>query len=294
MKGFWKRAGWAGMCLLALLAALAAQLVGSFLVMLPAGFLVGMETAREGIQDPALVQEKMAEAISKGMGPALVLAHLLMLAVFFLWYYFGCGGRRKRLELKAAGTRRRPAPGQVGVILLTALGTCFLTNGVMSLIYMLAPSLLASYEELMESVGIGEGLAATFAAVCIAPFGEELLFRGTVLYYAEKLTASVKNPRIGFYAANAVQALCFGIFHGNLVQGTYAFFMGLVLGYLRKRYGTVWASIAGHFVINASSVFIWDTLGLFLPESVPVFLIISLVSLAVTAAGLKRGGRIPL
>lgn len=40
--------------------------------------------------------------------------------------------------------------------------------------------------------------------------------------------------------------------HLNLVQGIYAFLLGMVLGAVVKRYGTLKASMYLHFVINFS------------------------------------------
>ena len=51
---------------------------------------------------------------------------------------------------------------------------------------------------------------------------------------------------------NIIQAFYFGMIHLNLVQGIYAFLLGIVLGAVVKRYGTLKASMYLHFVINFS------------------------------------------
>lgn len=58
-----------------------------------------------------------------------------------------------------------------------------------------------------------------------------------------------------FWVINCIQALAFGIIHGNLVQGTYAFFLGLVLGYVYQKYHNIWMCMLLHAVINLSSQF---------------------------------------
>ena len=61
------------------------------------------------------------------------------------------------------------------------------------------------------------------------------------------LTLRILEGAFPFWAANILQALYFGIIHGNLVQGGYAFLAGMVLGYLVKRNGTLAAGILCHF-----------------------------------------------
>ena len=149
---------------------------------------------------------------------------------------------------------------------------------------------MQAYIDLMETAGFGESILPTVAAVLIAPFGEELIFRGVMYHYACNIVGAMQDRRKAFYIANTIQALAFGIFHGNLVQGTYAFFLGLVLGYLRERFGSIWASILAHMLINACSSFLWEPIALLLPESLPVFAAGTAICLVVVIFGFKLGG----
>ena len=54
---------------------------------------------------------------------------------------------------------------------------------------------------------------------------------------------------------NGVQAALFGIMHLNLVQGAYAFLVGLICGYLALKYKTLVASMLFHLCFNAYSAF---------------------------------------
>ena len=54
---------------------------------------------------------------------------------------------------------------------------------------------------------------------------------------------------------NVVQAALFGVMHLNLVQGVYAFLVGLVCGYLVLKYRNLLASMFFHSVFNAYSTF---------------------------------------
>ena len=166
-----------------------------------------------------------------------------------------------------------------------------MTNFAMPLASMVIPEdIMQSYIDLMETAGFGESILPTIAAVLIAPFGEELIFRGVMYTYACRIVENVRSRKAAFYIANTIQALAFGIFHGNLVQGTYAFFMGLVLGYLRERFGSVWASILAHMIINGVSSFLWEPIALLLPETTITFVIGTAICLVVVIFGFKLGG----
>ena len=57
-------------------------------------------------------------------------------------------------------------------------------------------------------------------------------------------------------AAIIIQAFLFGLYHLNIVQGIYAFLIGIVAGLLVRSYKTVKVSIILHIAINATSYLI--------------------------------------
>lgn len=82
----------------------------------------------------------------------------------------------------------------------------------------------------------------------IAPFFEEFLFRGVIQNELKK-AFSIKFTII-------FQAFLFGIYHLNITQGAYAFFLGLAFGYFAYLYNSVWAGIIMHMTINGSATVI--------------------------------------
>lgn len=46
----------------------------------------------------------------------------------------------------------------------------------------------------------------------------------------------------------------FGVFHWDLVQGIYSFFMGLILAYLMEKTNTVKAPVVFHFAANLAAL----------------------------------------
>lgn len=103
---------------------------------------------------------------------------------------------------------------------------------------------MKAYEKLMETAGISSGLTVSmfFYSILLAPIGEELLFRGVTMHQAKKV--------FPFWGANIMQALLFGIFHMNMIQGIYAFFLGMVLGYICEKGGSIYQSILFHMMFN--------------------------------------------
>ncbi|MDF2611817.1 MAG: amino terminal protease family [Lachnospiraceae bacterium] len=57
-----------------------------------------------------------------------------------------------------------------------------------------------------------------------------------------------------FVAANVMQALLFGIFHFNLIQGIYGFVIGLFLGLIYKKTKSILGAIILHMVVNLSGI----------------------------------------
>ena len=84
--------------------------------------------------------------------------------------------------------------------------------------------------------------------VLIAPTAEELLFR-------KLLTERI--VKYGELAAVLASGLFFGLFHGNLNQFSYAFLLGLFLGFIYVKTGKLGYTIGLHMAIN----FIGSSLG---------------------------------
>ncbi len=80
----------------------------------------------------------------------------------------------------------------------------------------------------------------------IAPIYEEILFRGILL----KGMAKKINPTIALVAS----ALLFAIMHMNIPQGINAFLLGLVIGFIYLRTGSIYLSIFAHFINNLLAI----------------------------------------
>lgn len=106
------------------------------------------------------------------------------------------------------------------------------------------PGWMEFYERLMENAGLtsSPSVLVILYAVLFGPIEEELVYRGVALASAQKA--------LPFWAANIFQALLFAVFHMNPIQGIYAFFIGLFLGYVFYRTGSIWISSLLHMLFN--------------------------------------------
>lgn len=122
---------------------------------------------------------------------------------------------------------------------------CWLFNsGALSLIDEagLFSSQFQYMEEILSPLGSGSVIMSIITIGIVAPFAEEFLFRG-IIYNTLKKKISIKWTII-------IQAVLFGIFHGNLIQGSYATLLGIVFGYITYKTKSLWPAVIIHMVNN--------------------------------------------
>ena len=170
-----------------------------------------------------------------------ILAYLIFLVIGVFWY------KRMRVGGNYPVWNQQKNLNLPALLKLAVLGIFvqFAISFLLNLVYIVRPDVMQNYTEVMESLGSGNpSLFSVFYVVITAPIVEEMLMRGLCLVILRK--------EFPFWAANIIQAFYFGVIHLNLVQGIYAFLLGMVLGAVVKRYGTLKASMYLHFVINFS------------------------------------------
>ena len=113
-------------------------------------------------------------------------------------------------------------------------------------------------------------------AVGLAPFYEELLFRGLAWRGFER--------SLGRWPALLLTSVLFAAFHGDPLHVAGVFVLGLWLGWIRMATGSVVPSIAAHLINNLS----WALLGGTLPiESLPRWAALPCLLLLVGGAALS-------
>ena len=91
---------------------------------------------------------------------------------------------------------------------------------------------------------MAKNIFGMFAIAVLGPVLEEVLFRGAIQGF---LLRKFNNPWVGIVIASAI----FGIVHMNPIQVFYAFFLGLVFGWLYYRTGSLMPCIVGHVLNNS-------------------------------------------
>lgn len=159
-----------------------------------------------------------------------------------IWYHCTCGG-----DIIPPNKKEFNLLQFVGIALIVP-GAQIVSNLIVSVVAALLPSALTAYEELLETSGMGDELTLTMIlySVILAPIGEELAFRG--------VTLRIGRRALPFWAANLIQAFLFGVFHMNIIQGPYAFVLGLILGFVCEKAGSIYYAIFLHFLFN-----LWGT-----------------------------------
>jgi membrane protease YdiL (CAAX protease family) len=97
--------------------------------------------------------------------------------------------------------------------------------------------------------------AAIASAAILAPLGEECLFRGIVQTSIKKIVPPRPGSMYHRWLAIAATAGIFGLMHAGTPQFVPALVvLGVLLGYLYERTGSLWTPIAVHLLFNAKSL----------------------------------------
>lgn len=240
---------------------------------------VGLTVAyvSSGITDTTQISQQI-------VGPILIISQVSVLVVFLPWWLHV----RPVSVLRGRPKSERMGAGRIVLsilaILVLGIGLQLLVSYALTIILPHLPDLQQEYTEMMDDSVTSElSVLSVVVSAIGAPITEELACRGVILEYALRAfnpTAAVRwkqrrrqregadlpllsqIPPARFWAANIVQALLFGVLHMNLVQGVYAFAVGLVFGWVDWRAGSLVPSILTHLSVNLAMFFVSDLSGL--------------------------------
>lgn len=254
---FWKKFGWFMLGLVPAVAVLFWQMIAS-----SAGMLIyfGKQMAADAAQGrsmdmgPEEMNQYMVSLTSDFLTGSsynilMFVVYIGYLVIFGLWFWLMFCRKKQTGDWKQVLKPQRII-GIVGCGIALQLALSMALTVILPLI----PKIFESYSSVMNALG-SESIWMILCVCILAPIGEELIFRG--------LTLRIMKKAIPLWAAVVVQAVLFGIYHMNLVQGVYAFLLGLLFGYIAYRYGSVVPGILLHMVVNTSSYLI----GYLLPDS---------------------------
>lgn len=280
MNKFWKSFGWFWLSVLPMVICLVLQVVMMALVMGLAALVMIIRLSGTGILDnPDTLFQLVSRDMMQWSGLGLMVFHVFNAGLFGLWYYLLVhkDKQQRRRNRPPGVTVPKAVNGRlVGMTVVLGCGLCWFTNQLVAVWHYLFPQVIEDFYKLLEQAGLGLSLLSVITTVILAPIGEELLCRGVIQYYAGKISRR-------FWAANLIQALMFGIMHANWVQGVYAFFIGLVIGWVRHRYDSLLLAMLLHFINNFLSSFVMAGLLGLVPDSLTADSVMFVLSIGVMA-----------
>ena len=134
--------------------------------------------------------------------------------------------------------------------------------------------ILGNYKTVQENIGKSSVWMQLLVLGILTPVLEELLFRG-VIYKRLKMYYEVT-------VAAYIAAIIFAIAHFNLIQGIYAFIVGIVLMYVYEKSGNLIAPIVMHGVANIVTVIMGvNPISRFIDSHIVVRILVSVAMIAV-------------
>lgn len=195
-------------------------------------------------------------------------------AVFITWYYFAFVEKRGIRETLYSHTQRL-SPACFGWIVLLGFAVQHVISLLMAVIYAIMPSAMDQYTEMIDSSGISQySILWAVSTLILPPIVEEIIFRGLILQYLGRAGAR-------FLVSNLIQAVLFGVFHMNFVQGIYTALLGFLLGWLAYRYDSILVPMVLHAIFNLFGTVLVDLESRFLPDIVLTLIILGSVPLLV-------------
>ena len=107
--------------------------------------------------------------------------------------------------------------------------------------------IIGSYTQVSESVYSANVILVIVQTVILAPVSEELLFRGILYRRMERYFG-------GYWLPALISSALFGIYHFNLAQGIFSFFIGMFSCAVYYQVRNLTASMLLHMGANALSV----------------------------------------
>lgn len=196
----------------------------------------------------SLVLMVPAAFIGKETGEDVILAvyAAVVIVLFDFWYHNIQEGDRDCIDAGRSVTWKILLS-----LALLAVGTQYLMGYLIGIVGYIRPDWMDAYNELIDSSGIVDGTLIMSVYCCVlAPISEELTFRGLSFGYARR--------GLPLGAAMVLQAVLFGVFHMNMIQGIYAGTLGVFLGYVCWKGDSLFLAVLFHAGFNIAGTYLVD------------------------------------
>lgn len=191
-------------------------------------------------QDRAALQ-KLILQLADDFSMVISLVYAVAAIVWCGILYRRCEWRERPFRYKKAFGR-----GRIFFIIIFGFGACIIMTMAVGVVAQIFPAAFENYQKLMSSLSVESSILTIPYVALLGPVAEELIFRGVI---SDRL-----KPAFPFWLVNTIQAALFGIFHMNVIQGVYAFVLGILLGIVVNVTGTILSSMLLHIVFNTTSL----------------------------------------
>lgn len=202
-------------------------------------WILGVFAIRFGIG--VLVQAASGAVLDEAGNPAASgiavtgITALVTIPVFLLLY--------RRLEAGRSPARRQSVSAWL-LLIAAGISAALGLNQMMNLLGLTRIS--QSFENTQTILFSGTRLMSLAVLGVFVPAAEELMFRGIIFGRLKEC--------MGRVAAAFCVSLLFAVYHGNPVQGIYAFFMGLLLVLVYEQFENLLAPLLFH---SAANIFVY-------------------------------------
>lgn len=186
------------------------------------------------INDAQAVTEKVQQ-MTEVNASYITVASAVMAVIFF-----------GRMYLKERKSFLEENNKEINTFVMIAFGVMLSMAAGSILSAMNIDNIYGSYEKTSSLLLNGNIVYRLFALGIITPAAEEIIFRGLVFNRVKKQYGSLYGI--------VVSSVMFGVFHFNLVQGLYAFIIGMAFAYCYELTGDLKIPVYMHMSINVLTV----------------------------------------
>lgn len=217
--------------LIYMIAQIVATIFGTFVMMIVSSFKNSNAAGMVGVD---VVVDDVMSTYNEYAILFLLIAALVCIPIYY---------RMHKNDCEKAGEVKRNIP--IGnkdyvAIILCGAALAIAMNNIINITPL--PYLFTGYEETNEVLFGGSIILQILAGGIFGCIVEEISLRG--------VTYRRMRRYWGTRRALIFSAIVFGIYHMNVVQAVYAFFLGLFFAWVYERYDSLWAPITAHMSAN--------------------------------------------
>lgn len=201
----------------------------------------------------------------------VIVGMAMLIGIIPLWTSFRQETKRMK-EAEQKDTNKEVSRFvKIPVTILLAISSSLAVNILFIMLHLMENS--KTYQEVAQNqYGVVFGLGLVLYGI-VSPLAEEVVFRGIVFNRMKREYSVI--------SAVLLSALIFGFYHGNSVQGIYAFLIGCLIAYTYERFGSFFYAVLFHGAANVAVYTITGTEALYkiivTPVNCVVFTLISII-----------------